>query len=96
MSTAAKARASVTVAAAAMLESGDPGTEEESSAMDIACAGCGAALRCDPGPDCWCAELPFQPMPAGPAACLCRACLTEQIEKTKKGPHPAGRVRRPF
>jgi hypothetical protein len=42
---------------------------------EIRCASCGATLRCDPGPDCWCARLPFQPMPEAPTACLCRACL---------------------
>jgi hypothetical protein len=43
--------------------------------MEIRCARCGATLSCDPGPSCWCAELPFEPMPTAPTGCLCRACL---------------------
>jgi hypothetical protein len=49
--------------------------------MEIACSNCGTAMRCDPGPDCWCAELPLQPMPEDPATCLCRACLTARAEQ---------------
>ena len=43
--------------------------------MEIRCAGCGSTLECDPGQECWCAALPFRPMPEAPTGCLCRACL---------------------
>jgi len=42
------------------------------------CAQCGAPIDCRPGADCWCAALPFRPMPEGPSACFCRACLERQ------------------
>ncbi|MDB5409623.1 MAG: hypothetical protein JWL84_4535 [Rhodospirillales bacterium] len=48
---------------------------------EVRCAGCGAPMSCDPGPDCWCVQLPFQPMPEAPTACLCRACLLRSREK---------------
>jgi hypothetical protein len=45
------------------------------SAPAQTCLRCGAAMVCNPGPECWCAALPFQPMPASPAGCLCPSCL---------------------
>ncbi len=50
-------------------EFGAGGTPTES------CVSCGAPLVCTPGPDCWCAALPFRPMPAAPPGCLCPTCL---------------------
>ena len=41
----------------------------------VTCARCGAPMACNPGADCWCAELPFRPMPMEISGCLCRACL---------------------
>ena len=41
----------------------------------LQCASCGVALACDPGPDCWCAALPPQPMGEAGAGCLCPDCL---------------------
>jgi len=43
--------------------------------VDTTCLECGAPLTCDLGPDCWCARLPFRPMPAEAAGCLCPKCL---------------------
>lgn len=47
--------------------------------METTCIACGAQLDCNPGPDCWCAQLPFTPMPEAPAGCYCPACLRRQI-----------------
>jgi hypothetical protein len=41
----------------------------------VTCARCGTPIACNPGADCWCAALPFRPMPKDAAGCLCRACL---------------------
>jgi hypothetical protein len=42
---------------------------------DTACARCGAAIECDPGPHCWCARLTHRPMPEAIVGCLCPDCL---------------------
>lgn len=44
----------------------------------IACGECGAIFSCNPGPDCWCAALPPQPMGGEGASCLCPACLSRR------------------
>jgi hypothetical protein len=44
------------------------------------CAQCGAAMTCQQGAGCWCAELPRVPMPADAEGCLCRNCLLAKIE----------------
>jgi hypothetical protein len=59
--------------------------------MEIRCAGCGAKLSCDPGPDCWCAELPFAPMPEAPTGCLCRACLLRRSAAPEVAAKPVTR-----
>jgi hypothetical protein len=43
--------------------------------MTARCARCDASIECNPGPDCWCAALPFLPMPNNDERCLCAACL---------------------
>jgi hypothetical protein len=41
----------------------------------VTCARCGTPIECNPGADCWCAQLPFRPMPMDASGCLCRSCL---------------------
>jgi hypothetical protein len=41
----------------------------------VTCVRCGAPIECDPGAECWCAELPFRSMPGNASGCLCRVCL---------------------
>ena len=53
--------------------------------MAESCARCGAPLECNPGPDCWCAQLPSRPMPEAPAGCLCPACLETLPPATQPG-----------
>jgi hypothetical protein len=45
------------------------------------CSQCNAAMSCDPGHDCWCADLPHAlPVPdRGTTGCLCRDCLTTKL-----------------
>jgi hypothetical protein len=59
--------------------------------MQVRCAQCGATLSCDPGPRCWCAELPFGRMPAAPSGCLCRACLLRFREEPEVREAPVTR-----
>jgi hypothetical protein len=45
----------------------------------VQCPGCGAKFCCDPGPNCWCMQMPPQAMPENAAACFCPACLKARI-----------------
>ena len=54
---------------------------DESRPALVACAECGVAVRCEPGPDCWCATLPPQPMGEAGAGCLCRDCLVRRAKR---------------
>jgi hypothetical protein len=56
--------------------------------MKTKCARCGAEMRCDPGGQCWCVELPFRAMPEAPEACLCPACLAAEPPADQRGPPP--------
>lgn len=52
------------------------------------CARCGASFGCgrtQGKPSCWCAELPAAlPVPAeGEGACLCPACLGEDVARAR-------------
>jgi hypothetical protein len=51
--------------------------------MEKCCSQCDAPMRCDPGPGCWCAELPHVlPVPdVATKGCLCRSCLMKQLEQ---------------
>jgi len=56
--------------------------------METRCGACGAPFDCNPGPDCWCTQLPQLPMPKGGDGCLCPACLNARLEERKQ-PAPA-------
>ena len=47
----------------------------------VACAECGVSVACNPGPACWCAALPSQPMGEEGAGCLCPACLARRADQ---------------
>jgi hypothetical protein len=50
------------------------------------CSQCNAAMSCEPGHDCWCADLPhaLQVPDEGTTGCLCRKCLTTKLAGTIK------------
>jgi hypothetical protein len=54
---------------------------DELQAAAVACAECGVAVACNPGPACWCAALPAQPLAEEDAGCLCRDCLARRADR---------------
>jgi hypothetical protein len=55
-------------------------TDEVRPAM-VACAECGVGVRCEPGPACWCAALPRQPMDEEGVGGLCPECLARRADR---------------
>jgi hypothetical protein len=49
--------------------------------MEVQCGRCGAAMSCNPGGDCWCAQPPHVLAPVPGTRCLCPKCLNAEIEK---------------
>jgi ribosomal protein L34E len=52
--------------------------------MQLPCPQCGALLSCNPGPNCWCNQLPHtHPIPHdATTSCLCPTCLTTKLKRT--------------